>query len=653
MSSTVATPANVDAKSNPYAAQIPSINPTATHPSKPHVGLNELNFDNTVLKSLPIDPVKENYVRKSVPGACFSIVSPTPIENPRLVAYSQEALDLLDIDPKEVNTQHFVDAFSGNAVMKGSETAAHCYCGHQFGNFAGQLGDGRAMYLGEIVNSRNERWEMQLKGAGQTPYSRDADGRAVLRSSIREFLCSEGLYHLGIPTTRAGTLITSDSRVVRDLKYDGNPIKERVSVVLRIAPTFIRFGSFQIALGADPYTGRSGPSPGRTDIIKQLLDYTIKMHFSEIWKKFDNDQTRYAEFYREVVLRTARLVAEWQCVGFAHGVLNTDNMSILGVTIDFGPFGFLDYYDPDFICNGSDHEGRYAFKNQPKICEWNLKKLGEAMEPHLPAEEAAKILALYQPEQKRHYYEKMRLKLGLLDQEREEDVPLISALLQVFTDTSTDYTNVMRALSQVIINTDSPPDMDSEFPDLLAQDRRVLDYIMTQVETAKAFAKRRAPSVSLQQLQMLARLAQQNPAFLYMMGHSPERLQAEFQKYEEYEKLLAINDEEKAAKDRLAWKGWLVSYRKRIQMLPENLPAEKVLALNQRRVTTMNHNNPKFILRNWIAQKAIEKAEAGDYSEVNRVLELLKKPYDEASEMEPYVCKMPDWASEICVTCSS
>ncbi|KAL5514995.1 hypothetical protein EMCRGX_G000100 [Ephydatia muelleri] len=250
--------------------------------------------------------------------------------------------------------EDLAEYFAGNKILPGSDPAAHCYCGHQFGNFAGQLGDGCALYLGEVVNVAGERWELQLKGAGKTPYSCQADGRKVLQSSIREFLCSEAMFHLGIPTTRAGTCVTSDTPVARDIFYNGNVIYEKATVISRIAPTFLRFGSFEIFKTRDPQTGRSGPSVGRMDILNQLLDYTITSFFPEV-----------------------------------HGedrVLNTDNMSIVGVTIDYGPFGFMDRYDPNHICNGSDDGGRYSYTNQPAICRWNLKKLAEALSPSLSSE---------------------------------------------------------------------------------------------------------------------------------------------------------------------------------------------------------------------------------------------------------------------------
>jgi len=381
--------------------------------------LETLNFDNLALRALPIDKEVKNYVRQ-VSGACFSRVEPTPVENATTVAYSSQAMSLLDLPEDELKRVDFAEFFSGNKLLPGAQPSAHCYCGHQFGYFSGQLGDGAAMYLGEVINKKGERWEIQFKGAGLTPYSRQADGRKVLRSSVREFLCSEAMHFLGIPSTRAGSCVTSDSRIIRDIFYNGNPIREKCTIILRIAPTFIRFGSFEIFKPTDSMTGRRGPSEGRTDILIQLLDYTVHTFFPEVVT--DNREETYLAFFKEVVRRTARLVALWQCVGFCHGVLNTDNMSILGLTIDYGPFGFLDHYDPNHVCNASDDQGRYSYEAQPEICKWNLIKLAEAIEDALPLERSkAAVGEIYEVEYRQTYLEKMRLKLGLLKKQLPED----------------------------------------------------------------------------------------------------------------------------------------------------------------------------------------------------------------------------------------
>ncbi|KAL8622008.1 hypothetical protein ACOMHN_035536 [Nucella lapillus] len=375
--------------------------------------LETLNFDNKALRDLPVDPNPDNR-QKQVHGACFSKVQPTPVKNPQLVACSLPALKLLDLPPAEAQRPDFAEYFGGNRLLPGSEPAAHCYCGHQFGSFAGQLGDGATMYLGEVVNEAGERWEVQFKGAGLTPYSRQADGRKVLRSTIREFLCSEALHHLGIPTTRAGTCVSSDSTVTRDIFYNGNAKQERCSIVLRIAQTFVRFGSFEIFKPEDELTGREGPSVGRADMLKQLLDYTASTFYPEIWSHHESGdkEEMYVDMFREIVRRTAHLVAEWQCVGWCHGVLNTDNMSILGLTIDYGPFGFMDKYNPQFICNASDDGGRYTYEKQPEICKWNCGKLAEAIQGAVSLDKTRPVLEeIFDPEFSRRYTSKMRRKV--------------------------------------------------------------------------------------------------------------------------------------------------------------------------------------------------------------------------------------------------
>ncbi|KAJ8307321.1 hypothetical protein KUTeg_015405 [Tegillarca granosa] len=349
--------------------------------------LETLKFDNLVLRSLPIDGEEENYRRK-VSGACFSKVKPTPVKNPQLVAVSLPAMGLLDLPLSETEREDFAEYFSGNKLLPGSETAAHCYCGHQFGYFSGQLGDGAAIYLGEIINRKGERWEIQLKGAGLTPYSRQADGRKVLRSSIREFLCSE------------------------------------------------------IFKPTDEDTGRTGPSVGRKDILEKMLQYTVKTFYPQIWESYSNDDKRmYVEFYKEVIRRTARLVADWQ-------VLNTDNMSIIGLTIDYGPYGFMDKYDPDFICNSSDDGGRYTYVKQPTICKWNCEKLAEAIQDIVPLTDTKPHLDLFDEEFGKYYTEKMRKKFGL-KKELPEDKELVESFLDTMHKTGADFTNCFRCLSRL------------------------------------------------------------------------------------------------------------------------------------------------------------------------------------------------------------
>jgi serine/tyrosine/threonine adenylyltransferase len=306
--------------------------------------LETLRFDNCQLRELPVD-TGPNEVR-TVRGAAFARVAPTPVVNPRVVALSAPALALLGLRADEVAAHPAAAEYlSGNRVLPGAEPAAHAYCGHQFGSFAGQLGDGATMYLGEVLHpATGERWELQFKGAGKTPFSRTADGRKVLRSSLREFLCSEAMAALGVPTTRAGSVVTSDSTVTRDVFYTGDAIQERCTVITRIAPSFLRFGSLEVVKSTDPMTGRAGPSAGDGALLDALLGYVCRHFYGHLAGAHAPGKPAGAAFeamYVEIVRRSAALVAQWQAHGFAHGVLNTDNMSLLGLTIDYGPFGWM------------------------------------------------------------------------------------------------------------------------------------------------------------------------------------------------------------------------------------------------------------------------------------------------------------------------
>lgn len=578
-----------------------------------------LKFDNKALKSLPIDPENENFVRQ-VPGACFSLVKPEPVEKPKMVAYSQSAMKLLDLDEAQMKRPEAEEYFSGNKLLPGSQTAAHCYCGHQFGYFSGQLGDGAAMYLGEVLNHAGERWEIQLKGAGPTPYSRHSDGRKVLRSTIREFLCSEAMHHLGIGTTRAGTCVTSDSTVVRDLFYDGNPIKEKCTLVLRIAPTFLRFGSFEIFKPTAAETGRKGPSEGNEALLRTMLDYTIETFYKQIWDAHKEDkETMYFEFYSEVVRRTARMVADWQCVGWCHGVLNTDNMSILGLTIDYGPYGFLDRYQPDFICNGSDDGGRYTYQKQPEICKWNCKKFAEAIQMALPlVRTEPNLQRIYDAAYEEHYKNKMRRKFGLLKKELPEDGDFMQSFLKAMEETGADFTNSFRCLSRLPLPSS---------PDFEAKKEEVLKYLSSQCCTVEELQRAFKPRMDPRQLQMILQLMETNPGILQTLG---SRFTAVAQELERMEKLLDLKDlshESKQEKDREVWSQWMQKYEERLKL--EEDGQTDITSVNKERVSVMNSTNPRFILRNYIAQNAINAAEKGDYSEVNRVLKILENPYTE------------------------
>ncbi|XP_072097480.1 selenoprotein O1 isoform X2 [Mobula birostris] len=565
--------------------------------------LQNLRFDNLALRSLPVDSSDEPGSRQ-VPGACFSLVRPAPVEAPRLVAYSASALALLGL--REPGERELAECFSGNQVLKGSQPAAHCYCGHQFGSFAGQLGDGAAMYLGEVLGAEGRRWELQIKGAGPTPYSRQSDGRKVLRSSIREFLCSEAMYHLGIPTTRGGTCVTSNSKVIRDIFYDGHPKYERCTIVLRIAPTFLRFGSFEIFKPVDEHTGRKGPSTGRNDIRIQMLDYVIETFYPEVQHAYRQDKAqRNAAFFREVTKRTARLAAEWQSVGFCHGVLNTDNMSIIGLTIDYGPFGFMDRFDPDYVCNASDNRGRYAYNRQPEICKWNLGKLAEALVPELPLEVGQSIVEEeFNSEFDQHFLQKMRKKLGLLRCEKAEDEELVSDLLRVFHLTGADFTNCFRLLSNFPI-----PGSATSFTlgDFLG---KLIEQCASLEDLKLAFT----PAMDPRQLSILLALSQSNPQLFELIGDK-RGVAKELDRIERFSELQQMTTEELQNKLKKAWTDWLQKYRSRLENEAEG--ADDVDELNTKRVEVMNANNPKFILRNYIAQNAISAAEDGDFSELH------------------------------------
>lgn len=629
--------------------------------------LETLAFDNLVLSSLPIDSNQQNYVRQ-VAGACFSKVTPTPVEAPQLVAYSAEAMGLLDLPESELQRPEFVKFFSGNEILPGSETAAHCYCGHQFGYFSGQLGDGAAIYLGEVVNKKGERWEVQLKGAGKTPFSRQADGRKVLRSSIREFLCSEAMHYLGIPTTRAGACITSSTYVVRDIFYNGNPINERASVVTRIAPTFLRFGSFEIFKTQDERSGRFGPSVGRQEILKQMLDYSISAYYPEIHQKFENDppSVKYRDFYREVVSRTAALVAEWQCVGFCHGVLNTDNMSIVGVTIDYGPYGFLDRYNPNHICNASDEGGRYTYANQPEMCKWNLEKFAEALVPELSLEEALDELRNYDTTYKECYLSKMRKKLGLLNKTLPEDEKLIENFLATMEATGADFSNCFRSLSRLSL----PNNSDHE-----ASLQAFLQYLLSQSASLEEMTTIMGTGMDENQFKFLVVLMNTQPEILECLGKEISSIKRELERRKKLEELKTMDENTKQKDNELQWKNWLKNYTERLKLEIDGLSNTEVF--DKERKSIMDSCNPSIVLRNYIAQNAITKAEEGDFSEVKHLLSILRDPYSEIDESSlptsqpvdksaqsagpsrnksvnetkiPYTCRPPGWASTLKVS---
>jgi uncharacterized protein YdiU (UPF0061 family) len=491
----------------------------------------ELRFDNS-------------YAR--LPAAFHTPLAGAPLPAPRLVAVSRPALELAGIDPARVGTLEFVDVFAGNRVPLGAEPLAAVYSGHQFGVWAGQLGDGRALLLGELA-ARGGNQEIQLKGSGRTPYSRGADGRAVLRSSIREFLCSEAMAGLGIPTTRALAIVASDLPVVRETV-------ETAAVVARMAPSFLRFGSFEHFYAT-----------GQVDELRRLADYLIAKFRPELAGEPDP----YLALLGDVVRRTAALVARWQSVGFCHGVMNTDNMSVLGLTIDYGPFGFLDGFDFNHVCNHSDHAGRYSYAMQPRMAEWNCWCLAQALMP-LVAErgdspdDAKSVLGQWGALFDEALRSALRDKLGLA-QPDSGDAALIDDLFGLLHAGRVDFTLFFRRLAAV----------------------------------------RTAP----------AGLAGDDAA--------------------------GCRD---LVADRAAFDAWLVRYRRRLALEARD---------DDERAAAMNRVNPRYVLRNHLAEVAIRRAREGDYGEVERLLKVLERPYDEQPESEAYAALPPDWASGLQLSCSS
>ncbi|XP_065627225.1 uncharacterized protein LOC112015286 [Quercus suber] len=542
--------------------------------------LEDLCWDHSFVTALPGDR-RTDTIPREVLHACYTEVLPSAeVENPQLVAWSESVAALLELDPQEFERPDFPLLFSGAEPLAGALPYAQCYGGHQFGMWAGQLGDGRAITLGEIINSKSERWELQLKGAGKTPYSRFADGLAVLRSSIREFLCSEAMHSLGIPTTRALCLVTTGKNVSRDMFYDGNPKDEPGAIVCRVSQSFLRFGSYQI------HTFRGKEDFG---IVRALADYAIRHHFPHIENmsrseslSFDTGNedhsvvdltsNKYAAWIVEIAERTASLVARWQGVGFTHGVLNTDNMSILGLTIDYGPFGFLDAFDPSYTPNTTDLPGRrYCFANQPDIGLWNIAQFASTLSSAelINEKEANYAMERYGTKFMDEYQAIMTKKLGLPKYNKQ----LISKLLNNLAVDKVDYTNFFRLLSNIKAD----------------------------------------PSIPQEELLVPLKAV-----------------------------LLDIGKERKEA-----WITW-------VRVYIEELAASGIS--DEERKVSMDAVNPKYVLRNYLCQSAIDVAESGDFGEVRRLLKLMERPYDEQPGMEKYARLPPAWAYRpgVCMlSCSS
>lgn len=500
-----------------------------------------LRFDNRFVRELPGDPRTTND-RRQVLGAAWSAVHPTPVAAPRLLAHAHEVAALVGFAVDDYRSERFAEVFGGNALLKGMQPYAACYGGHQFGHWAGQLGDGRAITLGEVVNPRGERWELQLKGAGPTPYSRTADGRAVLRSSIREFLCSEAMHHLGVPTTRALSVVLTGDLVTRDMFYNGNPEQEPGAIVCRVAPSFIRFGNFEILAARED-----------TALLRQLADFTIARDFPHI---DPSDPTCYERWFTEVCERTATMLVHWMRVGFVHGVMNTDNMSILGLTIDYGPYGWLDDFDPNWTPNTTDAQGRrYRYAQQPGIGQWNLERLADAIRPLFPTiEPLTRGLERYVEAFNVEYRAMLAAKLGLAGLDGEDEV-IAQEGLTLLEAAEMDYTRFFRALGEL------PTELPGEDAALVA--------LLGDVFYSEP---KRATHV--------------------------ERLAA-----------------------------WIRRWR------PRGV-----------RQAGMSRVNPRYVLRNYLAQQAIDKATMGDPTLVHELLEVMRRPYEDQPGREAFAEKRPDWA---------
>ena len=404
----------------------------------PGCELKALNFDNRFISELPADSVRGPGARQ-VQNAAYSFVTPTPVTKPELLAHSSAVAQLLGLSDTDIQSSEFLYAFSGNALLPGMAAYATNYGGHQFGHWAGQLGDGRAISLGEVISNNAQRWELQLKGAGPTPYSRHADGRAVLRSSLREFICSEAMHHLGVPTTRALSLITTGEDVVRDMFYSGDAKPEPGAIVCRVSPSFIRFGNFELPA-----------SRGDTKLLEQLVQFCIARDFPHLK---DRGENKISDWFIEICERTAVLIAHWMRVGFVHGVMNTDNMSVLGLTIDYGPYGWLENFDPDWTPNTTDAQGRrYAYGRQPAIAQWNLNRLAGAIAILLPDHEALRLgLNRYGEIFNENHRAMNAQKLGLLNA-NETDALLVQDLFEIMQQMQIDMTLFFRILADSDLN---------------------------------------------------------------------------------------------------------------------------------------------------------------------------------------------------------
>lgn len=511
--------------------------------------IHAARFDDLLVRSLPGDTSSQRGSRQ-VRDVVYSLVQPTPVSAPRLLAWSDALGSELGLaHPRSLDGPD-VAVLAGNALANGMRPYAARYGGHQFGHWAGQLGDGRAMVLGEWLSPDGSRYELQLKGAGPTPYSRGSDGRAVLRSSLREFVCSEAMHHLGIATTRALSLVSSGDGVVRDMLYDGHPRSEPGAIVCRVAPSFLRFGNLEI-LAADQ----------EPELLQRLLDFHLAQQHPQ-WSALG--AAGYAPWFAWLCRMTAKMIAHWMRVGFVHGVMNTDNMSLLGLTIDYGPYGWLEGYDPQWTPNTTDaNQHRYAYGRQPQIALWNLSRLAGALMPLIARDDLEAGLDAYRQTYEQQYRDGFAGKLGLNALDTPEAVQLLEQLLEVMSDVETDFTIFFRNLAR----------FDPDAIDIAAASQVLQDAFYDGAARTDAHQQR----------------------------------------------LLS----------------WLDAYRQQLR--------EQRVDLSQR-ATRMNAHNPKYVARNYLAQQAIDAAEQGDTTVLERLLRVLQRPYNEQPEHEELAARRPEWA---------
>ncbi len=516
--------------------------------------LESLRFDNSFVRELPGDAEQGTH-RREIAEACYSRVAPTPTSAPRLVIHSAEVAALLGLNLEACESARFTEVFSGNAILAGMDPFASCYGGHQFGNWAGQLGDGRAINLGEVLTGQKgvgaDRWVLQLKGAGLTPYSRTADGLAVLRSSMREFLCSEAMHHLGVPTTRALSLCLTGDEVMRDILYDGHPQLEPGAVVCRVARSFTRFGHYQMIAAR-----------GETELLRRFFDYNVRTDFPML-AAIEDPNERVLAWFEAVCQRTVTLIVHWMRVGFVHGVMNTDNMAVLGDTIDYGPYGWLEGYDPNWTPNTTDAQGkRYRYSFQPAVAHWNLVQLANAIVPLVQAVEPLEsILKAFEANYVDAWQIMMATKLGFRSYEVGDEA-LTTTLDSVLQLAEIDMTLFYRGLADLDLSPENADPM----------------------------------------------------AALLNTAYTPDAIDGE---------------------TRGALNGWLHSYAARTRH--DNRDSA------ERRIG-MNAVNPKYVLRNYMAQLATDAAEQGDFSLAAELLEVLRKPYEDQPAYEQHAQKRPEWA---------